>query len=974
MVAAMTAFHKFVKKEKPGIRFGGQSLVEILIAAGIGMLLVIAAVSIIAPALKTNTAAMQAQIVAALSKELSDNIRSWAQGNWNSVLALATSSANHYYLNTSVSPFAAVYGDEVVTVGSLTYKRYFSVDDMYRDSAGMATTTAAGNAIDPSTKKITLTSGALSGGAHAYTGALNAWTSTTPLPTAVFHNSVAVNNGYVYSISGGLGAGALTSTVNYAPIRSDASVGAWSVTVPLPTAIYGQSSFAYNHQYVYTIGGRIDQNNPTTTVLYAPTNPDGSLGNWSSTAKLPQATSHFARAVNNGYVYVIGGDIGNSTATAAVWFAPINSTGSIGAWSSTTALPLVDENGAAAAYNGFLYLIGGNGNGGNPISYYAPINSTGSLGSWLTATSTCNCAWSSATAVANNGYLYQIGGDLLAATSTIFYTSIQSDGSLNAWSQTTPLPGPLESFSSVLYNGYVYTVGGSTVQGGGSATSTVQYALFTVPTSTTITQTASFYLTRSQDNVFVQSDWSGGPGQSGPSTKTNNKFSASAGISYATTTKVLVLAPSGNLSSWAATTALPKNVFAHQSVVSNNYAYSIGGQIPGESNPTSTVWFAPINSTGSISAWSSTTPLPNGLKFYSSIANNNYAYAIGGFDGNANTSTVFYASLNSTGSISNWSSTSKLPSAIRGHMSVVNNNYVYVIGGWSDVDGAATSTVWFAPINSTGSLGAWSSTAALPKYDYSGATAVWNGYVYLLGGSNNGNTQVAYYAPFNSTGSLGAWLTATSTCLCTWIDATAAANNGYLYQFGGYSGGTTSTVFYTSINSTGSLNAWSQTTALPGAIAIHSTIVNNGYVYTIAGSPDDGSAGTTTVQYAQFNTTYNAIGTLDSTTYDTGVAGGAELNSIIWQGSQPAGTSVSFQLAVSNSSGGPWNFIGPDGTASTYFSVNPGVSIPLVHTDKTIGYSIFSGYRYFRYRATLQSNPAQTLSPLVNNVIVNWSP
>lgn len=108
-------------------------------------------------------------------------------------------------------------------------------------------------------------------------------------------------------------------------------------------------------------------------------------------------------------------------------------------------------------------------------------------------------------------------------------------------------------------------------------------------------------------------------------------------------------------------------------------------------------------------------------------------------------------------------------------------------------------------------------------------------------------------------------------------------------------------------------------------------------------------------------------GTLDSTPFDTGIASGAQLNSVVWQGTQPSGTSVEFQFAVSNASSGPWNFIGSDGTGNTYYTTTgPGVSTKL-------GYSLFNNFRYFRYRVVLVSNAAQTLSPTVTAVIVNWS-
>jgi hypothetical protein len=116
---------------------------------------------------------------------------------------------------------------------------------------------------------------------------------------------------------------------------------------------------------------------------------------------------------------------------------------------------------------------------------------------------------------------------------------------------------------------------------------------------------------------------------------------------------------------------------------------------------------------------------------------------------------------------------------------------------------------------------------------------------------------------------------------------------------------------------------------------------------------------------------YIASGTLDSQTFDTGVLAGAQLNSIVWQGNQPAGSTVSFQIAASNSASGPWNFVGPDGTAGTYFTGNPGVPISLVSTSN--GYALFNGYRYFRYRTALATTN-QVFTPLVTQVVVNWSP
>jgi len=122
----------------------------------------------------------------------------------------------------------------------------------------------------------------------------------------------------------------------------------------------------------------------------------------------------------------------------------------------------------------------------------------------------------------------------------------------------------------------------------------------------------------------------------------------------------------------------------------------------------------------------------------------------------------------------------------------------------------------------------------------------------------------------------------------------------------------------------------------------------------------------------EINTSWLAtstVGILDSSIFDTGISTGAQLNSVMWHGSQPVGTSVWFQFAVATSSApSQWTFVGTDGTSNTYYnSSGPDVSLKL-------SYSPHNNYRYFRYRAYLFSNTASTVSPRVDDIIVNWSP
>lgn len=133
-----------------------------------------------------------------------------------------------------------------------------------------------------------------------------------------------------------------------------------------------------------------------------------------------------------------------------------------------------------------------------------------------------------------------------------------------------------------------------------------------------------------------------------------------------------------------------------------------------------------------------------------------------------------------------------------------------------------------------------------------------------------------------------------------------------------------------------------------------------------------GGCASGTVSY-KVNTSWRATSTsgyLDSSIYDTGINGGAQINSIIWKGDLPSGTQVRFKIASSNSSTGPWNFVGPNGLTDEtdyYGPVSP-------NTSYSVNYTLHNNHRYFRYRVILVSDQAQSNSPVIDDVIINWSP
>jgi len=128
-----------------------------------------------------------------------------------------------------------------------------------------------------------------------------------------------------------------------------------------------------------------------------------------------------------------------------------------------------------------------------------------------------------------------------------------------------------------------------------------------------------------------------------------------------------------------------------------------------------------------------------------------------------------------------------------------------------------------------------------------------------------------------------------------------------------------------------------------------------------------GGSGTSDYKVATTWVAGGLTGDLISPIFDTQVGGGAAINTIMWQGSLNGGA-VKFQIASSNNSGGPWDFIGPGASPSTYYQPS-GPNIPaqielVSHNNK----------RYVRYKIFLESNVQQTASPSVEDVIINYSP
>ena len=294
--------------------------------------------------------------------------------------------------------------------------------------------------------------------------------------------------------------------------------------------------------------------------------------------------------------------------------------------------------------------------------------------------------------------------------------------------------------------------------------------------------------------------------------------------------------PNPPMGMWQETQALPNVLSGMGAAAYNGYVYSVGGTI--FTTPTTTVWYSAIAASGTLGSWTAATALTGAIKFMPAVAYSNYLYIIGGYPASGVTTSVSYAAVNtSTGALGSWSSATALPSGIGNNGGAAYNGYLYSTGG--DDGLANTSTVRFALINATGSLGSWTNTTALPNPRNRHKTVVSGGSIYVLGGyspTTAAATSSVAYAPLNADGTVGTW-TITNALSTSTTRFGAAVVSSILYVVGGLAPtAATTTVIFAAQNASGSLGVWSQSPfSLPTAQYDQGLAADRGFVYQLGG-------------------------------------------------------------------------------------------------------------------------------------------
>lgn len=130
-----------------------------MIGLGISVIMISAATGSLFLVLRSGNASQQNQSAGSLANGLLDNARAFAEGQWATLYALPKAppvdAAKKHYLAVSGGQFAVVQGaEESLTVNDITYRRYFYLSNVSRDSNGTIEDAYEPTREDPSTQKV----------------------------------------------------------------------------------------------------------------------------------------------------------------------------------------------------------------------------------------------------------------------------------------------------------------------------------------------------------------------------------------------------------------------------------------------------------------------------------------------------------------------------------------------------------------------------------------------------------------------------------------------------------------------------------------------------------------------------------------------------------------------------------------------------------------------------------------------------
>ena len=676
------------------------------------------------------------------------------------------------------------------------------------------------------------------------------WSKVSDFPVNIDSSTVFVTKNRVYVI-GGYNGTALTSAVYTAEIYSDGSLGTWTSGPAYPTIISDATAIVVKNR-VYVLGGA----NTTATSInyYSLIDSDGKLTGWVSAGESFGHRIAYANTfVNKNRLYVVGGWNGvTQTASAAVYYAIINTDGSLSSWTQDTALPVALANVSLASVNDTLYVIGGMTGGYTGFVntvYTATLNNDGSIGAWKNGVSLPFTYAELNQCYTSKNRIYLVGGIVNGvASSKVYSAQINNDFSVSSFKDSGfSLPTTMTRGSMFVTHTRLYCI--NTRSNTGASAPTYQSGVYYGDIFGGLNDYSRYY----------------------------NEISVSAGAvldGYGQPWKqqrALAGATTSDISGWVTGNNLPAIARGGVAFVTKSKAYVFGGW--NGTAHVSTGYVANINTDGSLAGWTTTVSLPGILAFSYPLVMRSRVYLIGGYSSAGTLAVgsttaernIYSAVIDTDGTLGTWSIIGQIPVALYGMVAFVNRNKLFVVGGCSPVTGAASNAVYSTTINTDGTFGSWSLSNSLPAERAFSSLAVIDNYVYLFGGTTTTNvanvTNTVYRCTMNNDGSISAW-TLYGTLPVNYGFGDSYISQGFVFLLGGIKGTAASGgVYKAAIDSNGAVGSFSlSNNALPvstihnanlitttNKVHLISGLFNNAdsagsYIGTIVGSMNDYSS------------------------------------------------------------------------------------------------------------------------------------
>lgn len=772
-------------------------------------------------------------------------------------------------------------------------------------------------------------------------------TSAYNLPAARSNLSLVAYNGFLYAFGGTDGTGTRQNSVYIAKIGANGEPRLWHPTdtnqnnwvywytdTNLSSVRSDAAAVAYNNR-MYLIGGR-STSGPVTTVEVADINPTGTLGTWTASTALGTALYGHGAQVYNDRLYVIGGanTVGGAP-VATVSYNKINSNGTLNSWVSTNSFAsgrIANGGNFTVVWGAYLYISGGctavNGSGYCTATandtQVASINADGSIDIWNSIGGVSNQRMGFGM-VAWRDKIYEIGGcsaqnastgDCDAAMeNTITYGDINRDGDASTVGQSaasgtapcsgvTPtgcnLPGTANIgnmlSSAFISNGYLYVVGGCTNDTCSTTTGNVAYVA--ISSTGVMSKPATCPVGAYQGQAWCVDTTnvvSGGLAAASPVIFGGRVYLV-GGLNGTANTNTLVrstLNNDGSISAWTSQTLTGLGAVS----VSYLYAYARANPASAGTNPgnlyifggcaTSSaagctaysqgVYKCNIQTSGAVAACSTTSQLQigilpgdtaTGLGIMSGTVYANYVYLIGGVSPNqVDLRSVRYAKIDSNNNIvtagTGWvQSTNLMQTGRRRAAAFGYNGYIYVVGGYEGTTGVLAD-IEFIKVNvSDGSLGSASEgfqrSAIKINQRWGLSVPVSNSFAYVIGGCTVGaspsgctsRTDViqTFQLYNNDSGAPAGYATSANTYGTnpSRIGASSTILNGYIYTAGGCTGtsdcmNVSSNISYAPIDTQGAIGTWASTTgSLPAGRAWGKLLAAGNSLYYAGGQDSDG--------------------------------------------------------------------------------------------------------------------------------------